>query len=293
MDIVITYVNGLDTFWQKQYQENAGAPLWVERFRDWGTLKYIFRGIEVHMPFIKNVFLVVSSKSQVPSWLNTDNVKIVLHSDFIPQEFLPTFNCNTIESFMPFIPELGEEFIYFNDDCFPIGDCKATDFFVDGKPMGKHYSYLPSENDDMFRKLSIKTDRLAQKLCGVKIKEYVRPQHTVTPMLKSKCIEAFTKGENDIKSSITVIRNSNNINQYLYNDYLYYKNETLEKPIIYKYFSFNKEGPWKICEYLKNPERNIICINDGKMNQQTFKNYKRKLLRTFDYILPEKSKFEI
>ena len=45
MDIVITYVNGLDPLWQQDYQQHTNTPILEKRFRDWGTLQYLFRGI--------------------------------------------------------------------------------------------------------------------------------------------------------------------------------------------------------------------------------------------------------
>ena len=53
MDIVITYVNGLDPLWQQDYQQHTNIPILEKRFRDWGTLQYLFRGIEINMPFIE------------------------------------------------------------------------------------------------------------------------------------------------------------------------------------------------------------------------------------------------
>ena len=97
MDIVITFVNGLDPVWQREYEEYTNTPILEKRFRDWGTLKYLFRGIAKNMPFIRKVHLVVSGESQVPEWVNRDEVNVVLHRDIIPEEYLPTFNCNPIE----------------------------------------------------------------------------------------------------------------------------------------------------------------------------------------------------
>ena len=77
MDIVITYVNGLDPIWQKDYEQHTNTPILEKRFRDWGTLRYLFRGIEKNMPFIRKVFLVVACESQVPEWINQEEVHIV------------------------------------------------------------------------------------------------------------------------------------------------------------------------------------------------------------------------
>ena len=88
MDLVITYVNGNDPVWKKDYEKYTNVPVMEKRFRDWGTLKYLLRGVENHMPFIRNVYLVVSHSSQVPDWADTANLKIVLHKDIIPENFL-------------------------------------------------------------------------------------------------------------------------------------------------------------------------------------------------------------
>ena len=123
MDIVITYVNGLDPIWQQEYAKHTNTPILEKRFRDWGTLKYLFRGIETNMPFIRKVHLVVSGESQVPKWLNREQVNVVLHKDIIPAQLLPTFNCNPIEMHLHNIADLDEEYIYFNDDIFPLLPC--------------------------------------------------------------------------------------------------------------------------------------------------------------------------
>ena len=108
MDIVITYVNGLDPIWQSDYEKHTNQPVLVKRFRDWGTLRYLFRGIAENMSFIRKVHLVVSHESQVPEWINRDEVHIVLHKDIIPAEYLPTFNCNPIEMHLHCIEDLDE-----------------------------------------------------------------------------------------------------------------------------------------------------------------------------------------
>jgi hypothetical protein len=111
MDIVITYVDGNDPIWKADYEKYTNVPVMQKRFRDWGTLKYLLRGIEVNMPFIRNVYLVVSHPSQVPEWVDQDGLKIVLHKDIIPEEYLPTFNCNPIEMHLHRIEGLDEEYL--------------------------------------------------------------------------------------------------------------------------------------------------------------------------------------
>jgi hypothetical protein len=108
MDVVITYVDGLDPLWQKDYEKHTNIPILEKRLRDWGTLRYLMRGIEVNMPFVRKVHLVVARDSQVPKWVNRDEVNVVLHSDIIPEQFLPTFNCNPIEMHLHRIKGLSD-----------------------------------------------------------------------------------------------------------------------------------------------------------------------------------------
>ena len=69
-----------------------------------------------------------------PSWLNVANEKIVVvkHEDFIPKEYLPTFNSHTIELNLHRIKGLSEYFIYFNDDTFILDKLQEKDFFKNG-----------------------------------------------------------------------------------------------------------------------------------------------------------------
>ena len=145
VDVIITYVNNSDTSWVRDFVSATKShnPSAV-RFRSWGTLKYLFRGIAKNMPFVRNVILVVSKASQVPIWVNTENVRIVYHEDFIPEKYLPTFNSCTIESFFWRIPDLADRIIYFNDDIFPLNKMKVGDFFTNNTPHIKfiiHDSY--------------------------------------------------------------------------------------------------------------------------------------------------------
>ena len=78
MDIVITYVNGLDPVWQKEYEKFTNTPIVEKRFRDWGTLRYLFRGIAKNMSFIRKVHLVVSGESQVQQVITIKNLLLFL-----------------------------------------------------------------------------------------------------------------------------------------------------------------------------------------------------------------------
>lgn len=292
MDIVITFVNGLDPVWQKQYEATTNTPILTKRFRDWGTLRYLFRGIERNMPFIRKVHLVVSSESQVPEWVNRSEVDVVLHSDIIPAEHLPTFNSNTIELHMFNIEDLDEEFLYFNDDIFPMLPMRAEDFFLEGRGiigMSRHIFAL-----DMFKKICRNSDRAARKALGMKPKCYfLRPQHICAPMFRSECRMAYEAVKEDILATLSRTRRAENITQYLFTDFAYLKGRIIKRRQPSRHFSMAVATPEKIESYLRKPERGLVCINDVQLSDKQYREMHDMLHRVFREIFPEKSKFEI
>lgn len=98
--------------------------------RDNEELRYSLRSLEVYAPWVNRIFIVTDN--QVPSWLNTVNAKIriVDHTEFIPNEYLPTFSSRPIEAFLHRIPGLGEHYVYLNDDFFLAAPCGKNDFFT-------------------------------------------------------------------------------------------------------------------------------------------------------------------
>ena len=140
IDFVITWVDMNDPEWQNEFSKystdknNTKNGVSKARFRDYGFLKYWFRGVEKFAPWVRKIHLVTSG--QRPAWLDTDNPKIhiVDHRDFIPAEFLPTYNSVVIERYMYRIPGLAEHFVYFNDDFYITNHITPERFFRDGLP---------------------------------------------------------------------------------------------------------------------------------------------------------------
>lgn len=290
MDVVITFVNGLDPVWQESYSKTTSRPILEKRFRDWGLLKYLMRGIETHMPFIRKVHLVVSGPSQVPDWVS-DKVHVVYHSDFVPAEFLPTFNCNTLEAYLHRIDGLDEEYLYFNDDMFPVSDMVPEDFFQGDRfniGFTRHYFY-----GGMYKYLIRISDRVARKALGMKPGlSFVRPQHICSPMFKSECEKMFCAVESTIRSYMTTVREKENINQYMYMDYLFYQGRATRKRIPSKHFSMAVYSAERIASKLQNIKAKIACINDVEMTDERFQNSKAVLIEAFSRKFPDKSAFE-
>ena len=291
MDIVITYVNGKDPVWQKDYEKYTDVPFLEKRFRDWGTLQYLLRGIEIHMPFIRNVFLVVSHRSQVPHWADTENLKIVLHEDFIPAEYLPTFNCNTLEMNLHRIEGLDEEYLYFNDDLFPVRDCRPEDFFRDGKALigfTRHYF-----GSGMFKQICRNSDSIARKALGMPAsRSFMRPQHICAPMFRSECERLCDMVSEDIAKAYTRTREVGNYNQYMFTDYLYYQGKALSEKISSKHLSVAVSSSSRIRKAILSPSRNLICINDVRLSDARYERLRKTVIEAFEAKFPQKSRFE-
>lgn len=291
MDIVITFVNGLDPVWQKTYERYTDQLVLEKRFRDWGTLRYLFRGIETNMPFIRNVHLVVSHDSQVPEWVNRDEVHVVCHEDIIPAKFLPTFNSTTIEMFLHRIHDLDEEFLYFNDDMYPIDSCKSTDFFRDGKGViGMEWHWWAS---GMYKKQCRNSYLLACHALGLRTKfGFSRPQHICSPMLKSDCEKIYELVEHEIGVSITRVRSIINLNQYLFLDYMYLQGKIINERLSKKHFSLGLTSPSKLSRFIVSPTHKLVCINDVRLSKKRYEELRSCLISAFETRFPNKSKFE-
>ena len=138
IDFVVTWLDSSDPFWQEEFKKyknevNTGDQS-SARFRDWGIFKYWFRAVEKYAPWVNKVYLITNGK--FPDWINEHCEKLVLvkHSDYIPKEFLPTFNSRTIEFYMNRIEGLSEHCVYFNDDFFLNGYVTPDYYFKHGLP---------------------------------------------------------------------------------------------------------------------------------------------------------------
>lgn len=137
IDFVVTWLDSSDKEWQRQYtyyKEQCTGRKEAARFRNMDIFRYWFRAVEQYAPWVNKVFLVTNGT--FPKWINEEHPKLVLvkHSDYIPAEFLPTFNSCAIELFLHKIEGLSEHFVYFNDDFFLNAPVLPEMFFRDGLP---------------------------------------------------------------------------------------------------------------------------------------------------------------
>jgi len=297
-DLIITYVNFRDKLWRDSYERTMHRRLTdddLARYRAFGTLRYLFRGVAKFMPWVNNVYLVVASESQVPFWLNRKTVKVITHDKFIPRGFLPTFNSCTIESFFWRIEGLADQIIYCNDDTFPIAPLEESDFYEEGTPKTAYKFHKNFSRKNMFRKQC----KNAADLCywslvdnGYEAKEnpaFFKPDHSMSAIMRKSLEEVGRLCGPKIPETISRVRAAKNINQHIYLYYQYFTDNYINQSADYVYMTFINGLP-AIKRCIIDQEHKILCLND--VGSTDYKQEKEALQEAFNHLFPTECKYE-
>lgn len=331
IDFVVMWVDGNDPEWQKEKQkfsvdDNADGSIY--RYRDFGLLKYWFRGVEKFAPWVNNVYFV--TWGHVPEWLDLNNpkLKVVKHSDFIPEEYLPTFSANAIENNLHRIDGLSEQFVLLNDDFYLIDSVKETDFFKNGKPMdtvalnvqcpqrslvsrffginntaiiNDHFNFERSIKENFWKWYSLKNGK--NVLRSIVLKGCPRfpgfwQHHLASSFCKSTFEEVWEK-EYEIlhQTSSHKFRESTDVNQWLFKDWQIASGNFEVRNVKFgEAFYIDRDGITniknRIINYITHQKGKMIAINDGEMSDLEFNLLVEDLEKSFNEILPTKSHFE-
>ena len=326
IDIVILWVDGADPLWleekAKYSPKKADYSSDANRFRDWDNLQYFFRGIEKYAPWVGNIFFI--TWGHVPAWLNTDHpkLKIIRHSDYIPRQYLPTYNSNTIELNLHRIEELSEQFILFNDDMFLIRPSKPEDFFMNGQPrdefslnpvlpMGEKYRIAHTIVNNM----GVINTHFDKKACFKQHgKKYLSPKngkdlmrtyllmpwgcfvgiknpHLPVSHLKSTFSRLWEMEEGLDQTCMNRFRGYNDLNHWLMRYWNLCEGNYIPRESTFgKYFNLSDDNR-AITDYIREQKGSLICINDMSTDID-FEKTKNELITAFEAILPEKCSFE-
>lgn len=333
IDFVLTWVDDSDNEWLKEknyYSNKINNNLTEEhggniRFRDWGLLKYWFRGVEKFAPWVNKIHFV--TYGHLPKWLNTDHPKlnIVKHEDFIDNEYLPTFNSGTIELFLHKIPNLEDMFVYFNDDTFIIDTITPEMMFKNNLPVDEGIFgnvFLPDPNSTYeygylymtgvinsyfnFKDTIVKNkEKYINKSYGDQLfnnEYFIRKSlfpglynhHLPQNFLKSTFEEMWETCESVLKdSAIEKFRTNKLISQYFVRFWQVMNGNFY--PELYRKMGRSFGNPEKelveIVNFLKNRERKFIVINDSIYIKNINKIIK-KINNEFQILFPIKSSFE-
>lgn len=335
IDFVLTWVDGSDTLWlaekrkwegnKESSSEEANAEC---RYRaDIDLLRYWFRSVEKCAPWVNKIHFVTCG--QKPEWLNENHPKLNLvnHKDYIPNEFLPTFNSNAIELNYHRIKELSDCFVLFNDDMFLLQPLLPEFFFRNGMPVldtdlryPDHYGFNNWSrvmfndycvvNKSFVIKKSIKKN--AKKWFSVKnlgvgrsVANYLcfkingtlpvsNYGHIATPHLKSTLQEVWDKQpEIMAQTSSHKFRTDDQVNQWLLSAWSQAKG------------SFSPARRKKLgvrivlcpdflkmaTDIIKNRSYPQLCLNDTQFNTDPTTSL-REITKAFEMVFPDKSLFE-
>ncbi|MEA5045244.1 MAG: stealth family protein [Petrimonas sp.] len=136
IDLVYLWVDGDDSEWLEKKRQFTGKVTDCSegnnrgRYVNNGELKYSLRSVEKYVPWIRRIYIVTDD--QCPAWLQRDHprIRIVDHTEILPEEALPCFNSSVIEYFIYKIPGLSEHFLLANDDMF-FNKTLSPDYFFD------------------------------------------------------------------------------------------------------------------------------------------------------------------
>lgn len=333
IDFVIPWVDGSDPAWLAErslYDGNAiEQGVNTARFRDWGTLKYVLRSIEKYAPWVNHVYLI--TWGHVPEWLNTEHqkLKVVRHDEFIPKKYLPTFSSHVIELNLHRIPELSEQFVYFNDDMLLNNPLEPEDFFKDGKPLCSGILHIHCvTKDNLIYTICNNNVELINAHFNMKdtlkdvrrwfnpvygLKELMettvltssprfpgfRNLHLPNPYLKATFREVWDQeGETLDLTCSHKFREKTDVNQWLMLDWQLASNNFIPTSFHKRgeLVDFEKDGSdkevlRKCLHVLRDPNLKMICINDGD-SIQNVDTLQRAVTKMLEEKFPEHSKFE-
>ena len=326
IDFVIPWVDGSDTQWISEFNRYCPEDKRIidassKRYRDFGLLKYWFRGVEKFAPWVRKVHFVTCG--QKPDWLKLYAPKLhwVKHSDYIPKEYLPVFSANPIEMYMHKIPDLSEHFVYFNDDFFLIKPVSKDFFFKKGMPCDSailgtisltDLGHILLNNNNLMNREFCKSKVLSKnysKWINLKYgKELIRTlllfpyagftgfhnTHYASPYTKSLLEEVCNLFPESIETTMkNRFRSQQDVNQYLFQDYrfctgaFYPINPNWKK----KMFTLTDSNLQLAAKYIRRQKVCEIVLNDSDLID--FEKAKNVLTEAFESIFPEKSSFEL
>ena len=331
IDFVIAWVDGNDPAWQREkrryWEKVNGNRSMIDqgdyRYRDWELLQYWFRAVEKYAPWVRKVHFLTCG--QIPEWLNLSHPKlhVVKHEEYIPAEYLPTFNSHTIELNMHRIEGLAEQFVYFNDDMYITRTVRPEDFFVNGLPRdvfaldaiycatGSAGSYncnnLKIINDHFSKKIQFKKHyKKWFKLCYGKRKLYQTAvflpwrwfpgffyQHLPSNFLKSTLMDVW-KAVGGIldETSKKKFRDQTQVNQWLFKYWQLAGGQFVPQSIKKGHcYHLRNQGVEKLCAAIHTEKYALICINDTDQTTE-FEKKREEIRQAFAQLLPNRCEYE-
>ena len=334
IDFVVLWVDSSDPEWRKKYKEYKGirqADYDDEaHFRDWEIFRYWFRAVEKYAPWVHHVYVVTNG--QRPAWLNLENEKLSLvsHDEFIPKEYLPTFNARAINLNIHRIKGLSDYFVLFDDEMFINGPITPEYYFKNGLPCDapneranialiydKNYHWgneftklcnIGIINAHFSRKQVIKGHwwawhgpYLGLRYMLMAWYMFTRPyfsmfdeQHNERPFLKKTFCDVWEAEPEQMDKSCSKFREVTNLNIYVMRLWQLATNGFYPRKAPKRFMAdINKEHFDSICSALHDETIKSACFNDFPgITKEEFLEYKPKMIAEFEKKFSVKSSFE-
>ena len=325
IDFVLTWVDGSDMQWQesKSHYRNPEEKFNRNnvRYRDWNLLHYWFRSVEAYAPWVRKIHVVTCG--QVPDFLKREHPKLHLvnHTDYIPNQFLPTFNTNPILLNLHRIEGLAEKFVNFNDDVYLTAPVTPEDFFLNGLPrncaamnlpvadrtgvgpivmnnlgvLADHFDFMTQFRKNWKKYLSpVYGTKNLRTLMLLPWKRYVGflDLHLTLPLLKSTFEQVWAQ-EEDLLNTVSShkFRSDSDVSEWLMSYWQMASGNFMPgSPKIGKAFYVTGTVD-PIVEIIRNQSMKVICINDDD-SLEDFTALRDQLVRAFDTHLGQKCSFE-
>ena len=333
IDFVIAWVDGGDPEWQERKAKCRGLDLSderEERYREWDLTRYWFRGVEKFAPWVRKIFFICDQEP--PEWLKQENEKleIVRHEDFLPEAYRPCFSSHPIELNMHRIRDLSETFVYFNDDMFLLKPTEEEMFFRKGLPRdtallnpipttdlqgrrekGKIFTVPLNNCEYLNRDYDFRSCMKGQRrkwlnhgygksvIRNLMLMSWPRfvgfdETHLPQAFLKSSFEKAWEEDYEILDAtSRHHFRDDRDVNQWLIRERQLAEGQFIPRSgKVGQVFDLDRECT-EAAETIRNQKKVMVCLNDGPIDGETFQQKKAELKEAFEYILPDKSRFEV
>lgn len=331
IDFVIPWVDPTDPQWQSERALYSGAEKIQSvidnseaRFRDWDTLKYLFRSIDLFAPWVRTVHFVTCG--HLPHWMNpkAERLHIVWHEDFMDPRYLPTFSSHAIELNLHKIKDLSEHFVYFNDDIVLLRPVLRNDFFSQELPrdyaimspaISSHrFSVMDTALTDIeiindhFRKNHVISrhpfkwfnlrygSQMLKSLLLMPWPKFANlyGRHLCNAFLRSTFEEVWQKEYAILDSTcLHKFRTRRDVNQWLMRDWQLASGRFIPtSPNHGRYYALGNDNR-AVIQTISAQRYNVVCLNDnGTHPIDDFEKEKMMLTEALEQIFREKSAFE-
>lgn len=328
IDFVVLWVDGKDPKWLKEKNKYSlskeDISNQINRYRDWDLLKYWFRGVEQNAQWVNKIYFV--TYGHLPEWLDTSNpkLKIVKHEDFIPKEYLPTFNSNVIQFYLDRIKGLSDKFVMFDDDMYILKKVKKEDFYKGNKIcdnygenvfhtsvlgdvyphsllnnlqcINENYNKKQFYKKNLFKIFSIKNG-LKMNIKTLSTARYnnfigIHSQHICQAYTKKHYKLFWKYCSNYLKEcSKNRFRDYSDLTTFLVRYIALVEGDFVPRKITFGKRYELSESNKNIYNAIKCRKYSVICINDSNTNID-FEKTKQELKISFENVFPHKSSFE-